>query len=111
MSKPFTILTLICALGVAECSTQAQLLDSRQTDGIQTAVRRGQSELNCPAVSPTLMSREVVQPPGYNAPGMLTGAEYTIKVEGCGKEQVYFIVCPEGATDCYPAAPGTFVGN
>jgi hypothetical protein len=111
MSKPSTILTLLAALSVVACSTQAQLLDSRQTDGVQTAVRRGQSELNCPEVKPTLMSREVVQPPGYDAPAMLTGAEYTISVQGCGREQTYFIICPEGGAECYPAAPGTFVGR
>jgi len=111
MSKSFTILALIAALAVEGCSTQAQMLDSLQMSAMRTATGRGQSELNCPTVTPTLMSREMAQPPGYTSPAVLESAEYTINVEGCGKQQVYFILCPLGGAECYPAAPGSFVGK
>jgi hypothetical protein len=111
MSKSFTILAVLAVFGVVGCSTQAQMLDTLQPSAMQTAASRGQSEMNCPTATPTLMSREMAQPPGYTAPGILESAEYTINVAGCGKEQVYFILCPLGGSACYPAAPGTFVGN
>jgi hypothetical protein len=111
MSTPFTILALIGVLGIVGCSTQAQMLDTLQPSAMQTATSRGQSEMSCPTATPTLMSREMAQPPGYDAAGILESAEYTINVQGCGKEQVYFILCPLGGAECYPAKPGSFVGN
>jgi len=112
MSRSFTMLALMGVLGVVGCTpAQTQWLDSLQPSAMATAASRGQSEMNCPTATPTLMSREMAQPPGYDTAGMLQSAEYSVNVQGCGKQQVYFILCPLGGAGCYPAAPGTFVGS
>src|SRR5215470_700571 len=97
MLNRFTILALLAVLGMVGCTpARTQFLDNLQPNAMATAASRGQSELSCPTATPTLMSREMAQPPGYDSPGMLQSAEYTINVQGCGKEQVYFILCPLG---------------
>ena len=112
MARSFTTLAFIGLLGMVGCSNaRTQWLDSLQPSAMATAASRGQAEMSCPTAMPSLMSREMAQPPGYDAPGILESAQYTINVKGCGKEQVYFILCPLGGAECYPAAPGTFVGN
>ena len=109
MSEPFTILALLAVLGVVGCSTQAQMLDTLQPSAMQTAVSRGQFEMNCPAATPTLISQEVVQPalegPYVNG---IQRAEYTIGVAGCGQRKVFVVLCPEGGTGCFAAGPGPF---
>gem|GEM_PF-644762 len=96
MSKLLAILTLIAALGVAGCMSQTQFLQSMQANAMQTAVSRGQFEMNCPSATPTLISQEVVQPalqgPYVNG---IQRAEYTIGVAGCGQRKV-FVVCKDG---------------
>ena len=49
-------------LVVTGCATQAQFLDGKQAMAMRTAVSRGQFEMNCPAATGTIISREVVQP-------------------------------------------------
>jgi len=112
MFKPFTILALVGGLGILGCTNaQTQWLDGLEPSAMQIAASRGQSEMSCPTATPTLMSRQMAQQPGYTAPGILQSTQYTINVEGCGKQQLYFILCPLGGAECYPAAPGTFVGR
>ena len=112
MSNSFIILALIGVLGMMGCSNvQAQWLDSLQPNAMQTAASRGQAEMSCPTVTPTLMSRQMAHTPGYTAPWIMQFTQYTINLAGCGKDQVYLILCPLGGTDCYPAAPGSFVGT
>jgi hypothetical protein len=109
MSKAFSSLALIALLVSTGCTTQAQFLDSNQAMAMQTAVSRGQFEMNCPAATPTIISREVVQPalqgPWVNG---IQRAEYTIGVAGCGLRKVFVVICPEGGSGCFAAGPGPF---
>lgn len=109
MTRRFTHFALIAALAGAGCATQAQFLDNKQSMAMQTAVSRGQFEMNCPAASPTLISREVVQP-ALQGPwvGGIQRAEFTIGVSGCGKRMVFVLICPEGGEGCFAAGPGPF---
>jgi len=110
MFRPLAILVVTCGLLVLTgCASQSQFLDNNQSMAMQTAVNRGQFDLNCQQVSPVLISREVVQPalqgPFVNG---IERAEYTIGVEGCGKRHSYVVVCPDGGTGCFAAGPGAF---
>jgi hypothetical protein len=109
MSKSLTIFLFMIALALASCTTQAQFLDALQMSAMQTAARRGQFEMNCPQATPTLISREVVQPV-LQGPyvGGIQRAEYTIGVSGCGVRKVFVVICPEGGTGCFAAGPGPF---
>ena len=57
--KACTFFVLIAALAVVGCVSQGQFLDSKQPMAMQTAVSRGQFEMNCPEATPTVISREV----------------------------------------------------
>jgi hypothetical protein len=94
----------------AGCMTQSKFLASSQTTAMQTAVNRGQFEMNCPQASGTIISQEMVQP-ALQGPwvGGLQRAEYTVGVSGCGDRKTYIVICPEGGDGCYAAGPGRFL--
>jgi len=53
-------LTSALLVTLAGCATPAQQLDTTQATAMQTAVSRGQFELNCPSARGVLILREVV---------------------------------------------------
>jgi hypothetical protein len=104
--KLFTLVAVIAALTMA-CASQAQFLNDKQGMAMQTALTRGQTDLSCQELSPTLISREVGLPSqqGTWVQGIYR-AEYTISVEGCGKSHTYRMICPDGDIRCYEVGPG-----
>ena len=83
------------------CQTQQQMVDEMQADATQVAKQRGTFELNCPAATATVLSKEMIQSEISNprwAPPQR--AEYTIGVAGCDKRATYMVVCAEGGTGC-----------
>jgi hypothetical protein len=110
MSKPFTGIALMATLAVAGCASQAQFLDGKQAMAMQTAVSRGQFEMNCPAATGTLLSKEAVQPAlqGPLVAG-LQRAEFTVGVAGCGKRTTFVVICPDEGDGCFAAGPGRFM--
>jgi len=104
------LLLLVPVLAATGCASQAQFLDGMQVMAMQTAVSRGQFEMNCPSATGTVLSREVVQPV-IQAPalGGLQRAEFTIGVAGCGKRTTFVVVCPQEGDGCFAAGPGRFV--
>jgi hypothetical protein len=110
MSKALASCVIMAALVAAGCVTQTQFLDDRQAMAVQTAVSRGQFELNCPAATGTVLSKEVVQPV-LQGPwiGGIQRAEFTVGVAGCDKRTTFIVICPEGGEGCFAAGPGKFV--
>ena len=110
MSKPFTPVVLMAAPAVAGCVSQSQFLDSKQAMAMQTAVSRGQFEMNCPAATGTLLLKEVVQPV-LQGPvvGGLQRAEFTVGVAGCGKRNTFVVIRPDEGDGCFAAGPGRFM--
>ena len=102
MSKSFinfALITLLVAL--TGCTSQAQFLASKQPTAIQTAVSRGQFEMNCPDATGQVLSQEMTQP-AIQGPYM-AGEErglFTIGVAGCGQRRVYQVFCPVGGDSC-----------
>jgi hypothetical protein len=92
------------ALPMAGCQTQAQFLQSMEEQATQAALARGKFELNCPAATGSVLSREVVQPaiqgPYFAGPER---AEYTVGVSGCGQRATYLVLCPQGGSGCFSA--------
>ena len=93
------------ALSIATDIAQTRLLmieeDEMQSDATHVAQRRGAFELNCPAATATILSKEMIQTPITNprwAPP--ERAEYTVGVSGCDKRATYLVVCAAGGTGC-----------
>ena len=109
MCKAFILFVLLAVLVVTGCVSQTQFLDSKQPMAMQTALSRGQFEMNCPEATPVLISREVVQP-ALQGPWVagIQRAEYTIGITGCGQRTTFVVICPEGGDGCYGAGPGGF---
>jgi hypothetical protein len=109
MCKICTLFVFLAVLVVTGCVSQSQFLDNKQPMAMQTAVRRGQFEMNCPEATPTLISREVIQP-ALQGPWMngIQRAEYTIGVSGCGQRSTFVVICPDGGEGCFGAGPGPF---
>jgi hypothetical protein len=103
-------LIVFAALAGAGCASQAQFLDGKQGMAMQTAVTRGQFEMNCPAATGTILSREVVQP-AIEAPrlGGIQRAEYTVGVAGCGRRTTFVVICPDEGDGCFATGPGRFI--
>jgi hypothetical protein len=101
MSKSLTIWALIASLVVAGCMTETQFLSSRQPTAIQSAVSRGQFEMNCPNATGEVLSQEITQPAiqGPLVQGESRGL-FTIGVAGCGQRRVYQVFCPMGGDSC-----------
>jgi len=90
------ILGAAAALSAAACQT-VPLLDSAQPAAIDAAQKRGQFDLNCPAATGQVLSRENVQEPmGTFRYTPTPRVDYTIGVTGCDKRSTYVVVCAEG---------------
>ena len=108
MSKSLTIWALIASFAVAGCMTEGQFLASRQPTAIQTALSRGQFEMNCPAATGEVLSQELTQPPiqGPLIQGESRGL-FTIGVSGCGQRRVYQVFCAMQGDSCTALEGGT----
>jgi hypothetical protein len=109
MSRWIVVVLVVAVLAGAGCASQAQFLDGKQGLAMQTAVSRGQFEMNCPAATGTVLSREVVQPVMQGP--LLNGiqrAEYTVGVAGCGKRTTFVVICPDEGDGCFATGPGRF---
>jgi hypothetical protein len=103
--KLCVLLAVLTTLTMA-CASQTQFLNDKQGMAMDTALTRGQTDLSCQQLSPTLISREVGWPSqqGTWVQGIYR-AEFTISVEGCGKSYIYRMICPDGDIRCYEVSP------
>lgn len=101
MLNVYRTVVLAAALVVAGCQTQAQMLASDQATASQVAARRGQFDLNCPQVTTTVLSSNVLQPLLW---GGQERAEYTIGVAGCDRRSTYIVVCALDSPSCFAGA-------
>ena len=98
---------LLAACGIAiGCATQQQMLNQRQPTAVETAVKRGRFDLNCPNATGTVLSQDYIQPaiqgPWVNG---MTRVEYTVGVAGCDQRTTYVVICQEGTDTCFAANP------
>jgi len=109
MRKACILFVLLAVLAGAGCVSQSQFLNSKQPMAMQTALGRGQFEMNCPQATPVLISREVVQP-ALQGPWVagIQRAEFTIGVTGCDQRTTFVVVCPDGGEGCFATGPGRF---
>jgi hypothetical protein len=90
---------------------QSLFFDSKQDMVVQTALSRRRFDMNCPEVTPTSISREVLDP-GLQGPWVygINRAEYTTGATGCGRRETFVVTCPDGGESCVAAGPGGFHG-
>jgi hypothetical protein len=103
-SKSYGLAALIAALVLTGCASESQMLANEQDVAIQTAVSRGQFEMNCPAATGTVISSDFIQPalqgPWVSGPER---TEYTVGVSGCDKRRTYVVICQIDSQGCFAA--------
>lgn len=100
-SRSIALSAVALAAILCGCQSQTQMVDEMQADAQQVAKQRGKFELNCPAATASVLSKEMIQSEISNprwAPPQR--AEYTVGVSGCNKRATYLVVCTEGGTGC-----------
>lgn len=90
-------------LVLAGCQSTGQMLDNEQDVAVQTAVRRGQFDMGCPAATGEMLTRTLLQPIAWRG---IERAEYTVGVAGCGKRASYVVVCPLDSSACMAVRSG-----
>jgi hypothetical protein len=93
-----------CAV-IAGCQSTDQMLDQQQEQALNTALQRGRFDLNCPAATAQVLSREMVQPPAGAIRFGVARAEYTVGIEGCGQRTSMVVVCPMDEGGCFAGGP------
>ena len=107
MTKLWTCLALCAAVATTiACATQNQMLNQNKGAAVQAALQRAQFEMNCPTATGSVLSQDMIQP-AIQGPWVsgLQRTEYTIGIEGCGKREVYVVMCQVGTTTCFAANP------
>ncbi len=104
---------LLPPLLLAGCASGPPFIEQMQPEAINTAVRRGQFEMDCPAATGQILSQELLQPLiqtfRYWGPER---AEYTVGVSGCGQRATYIVICPDnGSLSCFPGGARNVIQN
>ncbi len=111
MALRSNLLVLAAGLIEAGCASGPPFIDQMQPEAVNMAVRRGQFEMNCPAATGEVISRETLQPLvqtfRYSGPDR---AEYTVGVSGCNQRAMYIVICPDnGSGSCFAGGSRTAV--
>lgn len=88
---------LLTTFSVTGCQTDSELLASERERATQTALRRGQFELDCPQAKATLLSSNLLD---QGRLGAYLQAEYTLGVAGCGQRRTYTVICRFSDSAC-----------
>ena len=91
------------AILAAGCQSTAQFMQQMEPVALQTAVKRGQFEMSCPAATGTILSKSLLQPAiqAIRFSGPERG-EFSVGVAGCGKRATYTVICPmDGSNSCW----------
>jgi hypothetical protein len=111
--KTLLILGLLLTVGCAP--NRQEMLDRSRAIAMQTALNRGQFEMNCSSATGAIISRHVVQSAKPLLQGPLTtgipAAQYTIDVKGCSKANTYVVMCPAGGNGCSIPDAISFIGK
>ena len=97
------LVAMTCLVGVAGCQSEAQQLDAQQQQAVDTALQRVKFDMNCPAATGQVLSRQMIQPVSIRFG--VERAEYTVGVEGCGQRQTIVVVCPQDGSGCFAGGP------
>lgn len=99
--KYVAIVVGVSSLMFCACQSQQQMVDQMQPNAVQVAQKRGAFELDCPAATAEVLSKEMMQTAAATVRYMPPErAEYTVGVSGCGKRATYLVVCAQGGTGC-----------
>ena len=72
---------------------------------LSAAEKRAQFDFGCPEAKGEVLSSDYIQPAvsggRWATVQGVTRLEYTVGVEGCGKKEVFVVMCQEGSSTCF----------
>jgi hypothetical protein len=98
-----SLIAVACLAVLAGCESTDQQLDAQQQQAVDTALQRARFDMNCPAATGQVLSRQMIAPVSVRF-GVYR-AEYTVGVEGCGQRQSIVVVCPQDGSGCFAGGP------
>jgi hypothetical protein len=101
--KRAAIVAAACLVGLAGCESTDQQLDAQQQQAVDTALQRVKFDMNCPAATGQVLSRQMIAPVSVRFG--VERAEYTVGVDGCGQRQTIVVVCPQDGSGCFAGGP------
>jgi hypothetical protein len=103
MSKVLKGSVLAVVMVAAGCQSTAQMMQAAEGEALQEATNRGRFEMNCPAATGTVISKDLMQPAvqAIRFSGPERG-EFTVGVSGCGQRSTYIVICPLNGSGCFP---------
>ncbi|MGH6623433.1 MAG: hypothetical protein ACREBN_05650 [Burkholderiaceae bacterium] len=103
MTRNLAWAALCGAVVLTGCQSTAQMMATAETQAVQEATNRGRFEMNCPAATGTVLSKDLMQPAiqtiRFSGPER---GEFTIGVSGCGQRTTYLVICPLDGSGCFP---------
>lgn len=106
MKSRSSFLAISAAMLATGCASGPPFIDAMQPEALSMATRRAQFELNCPAATSQMLSRETVEPLVFAGP---LRAEYTIGVAGCGQRATYIVICSQNGSNCFAGGGRTAI--
>ena len=97
------LIAVACIAALAGCESTDQQLDAQQQQAVDTALQRARFDMNCPAATGQVLSRQMIAPVSVRFG--VERAEYTVGVEGCGQRQSIVVVCPQDGSGCFAGGP------
>jgi len=103
MTKTMKGTLLALAIAAAGCTSTEQMMQQAEGEALQEATNRGRFEMNCPAATGTVISKDLMQPAvqSIRFSGPERG-EFTVGVSGCGQRATYIVICPLNGSGCFP---------
>ncbi len=104
MSRTLLAAALATVVAATACTSTAEYMQKLEPQAVETAVNRGKFEMNCPAATGSILSKDMLQPAvqGIRFSGP-ERAEYTVGVSGCGQRATYLVICPLDQSGCWSA--------
>ena len=105
MMKLLRFFLWLGSFGMAACASTSSQLAAQAPTATETALARGRFDLSCPTAIAEVLSSDYIQPAvsGRWVGSGVTRLEYTVGVEGCGKKDIYIVMCQEGSNTCVAA--------
>jgi len=104
---PFSLLSVMTLISLFGCATEP-LTTVKEPMALEVALSRARFELNCPAATAAVLSKQTIQAPAARGVrvGGIDRAQFTIGVSGCDKRMTLVVLCADQGDSCFAGGGG-----
>jgi hypothetical protein len=98
------ILPIAALVAISGCNS-TPLTTTKEPMALDFALKRARFEMNCPAATGSVLSKETIEPPAARGPRFqgVERAQFTVGVTGCSERKSLVVICADGADGCFAA--------